>query len=53
MERKELVKHYIELMGSDAQESNSYKELALMTDEEIIDAIIHLAYYYKEEYNNA
>jgi len=50
-ERAELVEHYVELMGSDAQERGFYKGLASMTDEEIIDGLIHLAYYYKEEYN--
>jgi hypothetical protein len=50
-ERAELVEHYVELMGSDAQERGFYKNLASMTDAEIIDGLIHLAYYYKEEYN--
>ncbi len=50
--RTELVEHYVELMGSDAQERDFYKELASMTDEEILDGLIHLAYYYKKEYNS-
>lgn len=53
IERAELVEHYVTLMGSDAEERGFYRELASKTDEEIIDSIIHLAYYYKEEYNNA
>lgn len=53
IERAELVEHYVELMGSDAQEKDFYKGLASMTDKEIIEGLIHLAYYYKQEYNNA
>jgi hypothetical protein len=49
MKRKELVTHYVELMGSDAQEKDFYKELASMTEAEIVDGIINLGYYYKQE----
>jgi hypothetical protein len=51
MDRAELVQHYVTLMGSDAEERGFYKGLASMTDAEIMDGIIHLAYYYQEEYN--
>lgn len=53
MERKDLVEHYVTLMGSDAEERGFYKDVAFMTDEEIIENLIQLAYYYKEEYDNA
>ena len=50
-ERAELVEHYVALMGSDAEERGFYRELASMTDAEIMDGIINLAYYYKQEYD--
>ena len=53
MERSDLVQHYVTLMGSDAEEKGFYKELASLTDAEIMEKIIEVAYYYQEEYNNA
>ena len=47
MERQELLEHYIELMGADAEEKGFYEELAFKTEQQIINAIIELAYYYK------
>jgi len=52
MDRSDLVQHYVTLMGSDAEEKGFYKELASMTNEEIVQAIINVAYYYKDEFNN-
>jgi len=52
MNRADLVKHYVTLMGSDAEEQGFYEELALLTDDEIVGKIIEVAYYYQHEYNN-
>ena len=51
MERKDLVREYVNLMGSDAEERGFYKELSSLTDGEIVSKIIEVADYYKEEYN--
>ena len=51
MERADLVAHYVTLMGSDAEERGFFKELASLTDAEIMEKIIEVAYYYHEEYN--
>lgn len=53
MKRADLVEHYVALMGSDAEERGFYRELASLTDAEIVEKIIEVAYYYQEEYNNA
>jgi len=53
MDRHELVKAYVDLMGSDAEERGFYEELAMCTDAEIVSKIIEVAQYYKEEYDNA
>ena len=52
MKREDLVRAYVDLMGSDAEERGFYKELASYTDAEIVSKIIEVANYYKEEYNN-
>ena len=49
MERKDLVKAYINLMGSDVNERDFYKELSFKTDEEIVRLIIGVAFYYKAQ----
>lgn len=53
MERHELVKEYITLVGSDVEERGFYRELASLTDNEILYKIIECANYYKDMYNNA
>ena len=52
MDRHELVKAYVDLMGSDAEEKRFYEELALLTDTEIVQKIIEVAQYYQNEYNS-
>ena len=52
MKREDLVREYVDLMGSDAEERGFYRELASLTDGEIVSKIIEVAHYYKEEYNN-
>jgi len=52
MNRKDLVKAYVELMGADAEENGFYEELALLTDSEIVQKIIEVARYYQDECNN-
>lgn len=52
MKREELVRAYVNLMGSDAEESGFYEELAICTDAEIVSKIIEVAQYYKDEYNS-
>jgi len=52
MDREDLVREYVDLMGSDAEERGFYKELASLTDGEIVSKIIEVANYYKNEYNS-
>lgn len=52
MNRAELVQNYVSLMGADAEERNFYKELATLTESEIIKKIIELAFYYQEIANH-
>lgn len=52
MDREDLVREYVDLMGSDAEERGFYRELASLTDAEIVSKIIEVAHYYKDEYNN-
>ena len=52
MDRAELVKAYVDLMGSDAEERGFYEGLAMCTDAEIVSKIIEVANYYKDEYNS-
>ena len=52
MDRADLVKAYVDLMGSDAEERGFYEELAICTDGEIVSKIIEVANYYKDEYNS-
>ena len=51
VKRDDLVKEYIELMGSDAEERGFYKDLASLTEGEIVSRIIEAAHYYKDYYN--
>ena len=51
MDRADLIREYVDLMGSDAEERGFYRELASLTDGEIVSKIIEVAHYYKEEYN--
>lgn len=53
MERHELVKEYITLVGSDVEERGFYRELASLTDSEIVYKIIEYAGHYKDMYNNS
>ena len=48
MERSDLIKEYVSLMGNDAEERGFYKELASLTDSEIVSKIIEVANYYKD-----
>ncbi len=52
MEREDLIREYVDLMGSDSEERGFYKELASATDGEIVSKIIEVANYYKDEYNS-
>ena len=52
MSRKELVEQYITLMGSDVEKRGFYKELASLTDKEIVSKIIECANYYRDMYYN-
>tara|TARA_Y100001938_G_scaffold150802_1_gene243520 strand:- start:3946 stop:4143 length:198 start_codon:yes stop_codon:yes gene_type:complete len=52
MNRADIVREYVDLMGSDAEERGFYRELASLTDAEIVSKIIEVAHYYKDEYNN-
>ena len=52
MDREDLVREYVDLMGSDAEERGFYRELASLTDGEIVSKIIEVAHYYKNEYNS-
>ena len=51
VEREDLVKEYVELMGSDSEERGFYKDVANMTKSDLISNIIALAHYYKDYYN--
>ena len=53
MERHELVKEYITLVGSDVNERGFYIELASLTNKEIVSKIIEIANHYKDMYNNS
>ena len=53
MERPELVKEYITLVGRDVEERGFYRELASLTDSEIVYKIIECANYYRDLYNNS
>jgi len=48
MKRSDLIKEYVSLMGNDAEERGFYKELASLTDSEIVSKIIEVANYYKD-----
>tara|TARA_X000000368_G_scaffold386276_1_gene346139 strand:- start:452 stop:628 length:177 start_codon:yes stop_codon:yes gene_type:complete len=52
MEREDLVREYVDLMGGDAEERGFYRELASLTDSEIVSKIIEVAHYYKDEYSD-
>lgn len=52
MTREELAAHYVELMGSDNEEKGFYEQLAYMSKDEIISAIVNIAHYYQDQYNS-
>lgn len=49
MSRAELLKVYVELMGSDVNEDGFWKEVAFYTKKELISRIIEVADYYKND----
>lgn len=49
MSREELLKTYVELIGSDANEKGFWKEVAFYTKKELISRIVELANYYKHD----
>lgn len=52
MTRNELVQTIIDLSGSDANENGFYEELAVATKDKLIEMLVNLAVYYKNECDN-
>lgn len=52
MSREELVEQYVTLMGSAVENYGFYRNLAPLTDKEIVSKIIECANYYRDMYYN-